>query len=70
MEPTTTPGVRSARDIAVHHEVVDPGPGPLTRAVLGLLAGAATGAVAALLTRTERPRPRPPVQDPVTVNGG
>jgi len=38
-------------DLAVHHEVADPGPDPLTRDVVGLLLGAAVGAAAALLTR-------------------
>ncbi|MPZ86748.1 MAG: hypothetical protein GEU81_01510 [Nitriliruptorales bacterium] len=65
METTPVPpGVQSARDIAVHHDIVDPGPGPFTRAVLGLLIGAATGVLTVLLTRRERPgaarRPSPP----------
>ena len=38
-------------DLAVHHEVADPGPAPFTRAVVGLLLGAAVGAAAAVLTR-------------------
>lgn len=37
-------------DLAVHHEVTDPGPDPLTRAVVGLLLGAAVGVAAAVLT--------------------
>ena len=38
-------------DLAEHHEIVDPGPDPATRAVVGLLLGAAVGAVAAILSR-------------------
>lgn len=37
-------------DLAVHHEVVDPGPDHVTRAAVGLLLGAAVGVAAALLT--------------------
>ena len=37
-------------DLAVHHEVVDPGPDHVTRAAIGLLLGAAVGVAAALLT--------------------
>lgn len=67
METTPVPpGVRSARDIAAHHEIVDPGPGPFTRAALGLLTGAAAGALTVLLTRRQRPRaagrPSPPAE--------
>jgi len=39
-----------AADIAHHQQVVEPGPRPLVRALVGLLLGLATGAVAALLT--------------------
>lgn len=44
--PVTLPAV----DIAQHHDIVEPGPRPLVRAVLGLLLGIAVGALAALLT--------------------
>lgn len=40
-------------DLAVHHEIVDPGPNHLTRAVVGVLLGAALGTVAAVLSRRE-----------------
>lgn len=43
-----------SEDIAAHHDVVDPGPRPLIRAALGLVLGAAAGALAALLI----PRPK------------
>lgn len=57
MESTPVPpGEAPTQDIAVHHEVVDPGPSPLMRAALGLLVGAATGAVAVLLTRNQPPQ--------------
>ncbi len=49
-------------DIAVHHEVVDPGPRPLVRAVLGLLLGAAAGVVTVLAT--------PPPPGPATAASG
>jgi len=49
-----TPGLRRvtlpAADIAQHHQVVEPGPRPLVRALLGLLLGLAAGVLAALLT--------------------
>lgn len=48
-----------SEDIAAHHDVVDPGPRPVVRAVLGLALGAAAGAVAALLIpRPDRVRRR------------
>lgn len=37
-------------DLAVHHDLVDPGPRPLVRGLVGLALGAAVGALAALLT--------------------
>jgi hypothetical protein len=62
------PSGQSTRDIAAHQQVVDPGPGPLTRAVLGLLVGAATGALTVALTHREQPRthgrPNLPADDP------
>lgn len=39
-----------ADDLAEHHQIVDPGPDQVTRAVVGLLLGAAVGAAASLLT--------------------
>ena len=39
-----------ADDLAEHHQIVDPGPDHVTRAVVGLLLGAAVGAAASLLT--------------------
>lgn len=55
MAPAAAPVARPvpSEDIAAHHDVVDPGPRPVVRAVLGLALGAAAGAVAALLI----PRP-------------
>lgn len=38
-------------DLAAHHDLVEPGPGPVRRAALGLALGAALGAIAALLSR-------------------
>lgn len=43
-----------AGDLAAHHDLVEPGPGPLRRAAAGLVLGAVLGAVASVLTR--RPR--------------
>lgn len=43
-------------DIAVHHQVVDPGPAPLVRALLGLLVGAAAGLLTAAGTRPDATR--------------
>lgn len=40
----------AADDLAVHHDAVDPGPDHVTRAVIGLLLGAAVGVAAALFT--------------------
>jgi hypothetical protein len=45
----------AAGDIAAHHEKAEPGPHPFVRGVLGLLLGAATGAL--ILVLTSRPKP-------------
>lgn len=44
-------------DIAAYHEAHDPGPEPMTRAVLGILLGAAAGLLTVLVTRPAPPLP-------------
>lgn len=48
----------TADDLAEHHDILEHGPGPVTRAVTGLALGLVAGAAAALLTPRDRPRDR------------